>query len=270
MYGRNNDELQLPMDTQVGFINKLSVADFRAKLNDGETKINGKPPLFVFANHDNPRVLNRYAGGEENPAIAKLIATILLSPRDVALFYYGQELGMTDNPPKRIEDVQDPIGKLGWPKEKGRDGERTPMQWTNGFDAGFSKAQRPWLPINPNYKSINVATEQSKPDSILNYYKKLIALRKDNAQLREGEFALIDPDNTNVLSFIRKTADGKAVLVSCNFTAQSQTLSFDLQSQGIQGKHLRTLAASFANANPADVSHVTLPSHGSYVGQIEP
>ena len=270
MYGRNNDELHLPMDTQLGFINKLSASEFRARLNDGETEINGNTPLFVFANHDNPRVLDRYAGGKEDPAIAKLIATILLSPRDVALFYYGEELGMTDNPPKRIEDVRDPVGKLGWPKDKGRDGERTPMQWTNGFDAGFSKAQRTWLPINPNYKRVNVASELSKPDSILNYYKKMIALRKQNPQLRDGEFALVDPDNSNVLSFVRKTADGKAVLITCNFTARPQTPSLHLQSQGIQGKHLRTLASSFANANPADVSHMTLPPHGSYVGQVEP
>ena len=270
MYGKNNDELQLPMDTQVGFINKLRIAEFRAKLNDAETKINGLPALLVFANHDNPRVLNRYADGQEDPEISKLIATILLTPGGAALIYYGQELGMTDNPPKRIEDVRDPIGKLGWPKEKGRDGERTPMQWTNGIDAGFSTAQRPWLPINPNFKTINVAAEESQPNSVLSYFKKLIQLRKDSAQLRSGEFVLINPDNNNVLSFVRKTADGNAVLISCNFSAQPQTLSLDLQSHGIQGKHLRTLASSFPNASPPDISHVTLPAHGSYVAQIEP
>ncbi len=270
MYGKNNDELQLPMDTQVGFINKLSVAEFHAKLNDAETKINGQPALLVFANHDNPRVLNRYADGKEDPAVSKLIATILLAPGGAALIYYGQELGMTDNPPKRIEDVQDPIGKLGWPKEMGRDGERTPMQWTDGVDAGFSTAQRPWLPINPNFKRINAAAEENQPGSVLNYFKRLIQLRKDNAQMRSGEFALVNRDNNDVLSFVRKTSDGNAVLIACNFTARSLAVSFDLQSQGIRGKHLRTLASSFANANPSDVSHVTLPAHASYIAQVEP
>ena len=73
MYGRNRDELQLPMDTQLGFTNHLSVADFRSKLEEAETKLNGNVPLFVFENHDNPRSLNRYAEGTRNPALAKLL-----------------------------------------------------------------------------------------------------------------------------------------------------------------------------------------------------
>ena len=119
MYGAKNDELQLPMDTQLGFLNKLSAPDFRSMLTDAETNLEGNPPLFVFENHDNRRLIDRYGDGVHNDAIARLLATLLLTPRDAALIYQGQELGMINHDATRKEDVKDPIGRLGWPKEKG-------------------------------------------------------------------------------------------------------------------------------------------------------
>jgi alpha-glucosidase len=271
MYGRNNDELQLPMDTQLGFTNHFSVPDFRSKLSDAETKINGNVPLFMFENHDNSRSINRYGDGKHDAAIARLLATMLLTPRDAALIYYGEELGMMDNPPKRKEDVRDPKGITGWPKDKGRDGERTPMPWNAGVDAGFSKAKSTWLPVNPDYKTVNVASEQRNPDSLLNYYKTLIRLRKENPQLRDGDLILVDEKNNNVLSYVRKTDDGKAVLVTLNFTATPQTVGFDLHGQGVHGKHVKTLIASFPESGQSnDLGRIHLPAYGAYVGQVEP
>jgi alpha-glucosidase len=256
MYGPANDELQLPMDTQLGFINRLSVPEFRQKLTDAETKIDGHVPLFVFENHDNHRSLNRYAAGRRNVAVAKLLATVLLTPRDSALVYYGEELGMMDYGPLRKADVRDPIGITGWPKEKGRDGERTPMQWNADTDAGFSTAPKPWLPLNPDYKTVNVAAEERDPDSIFNYYKALIRLRKQNPQLRDGEFVLIDAKNDHVLSFLRKTPDGKAVLVAINFTNSPQTVPH----------RARTILASFKASH--DSTQIKLPPYGAYIGEV--
>ncbi len=271
MYGRNNDELQLPMDTQLGFTNHLSAPDLRKKLDDAETNINGNIPLFVFENHDNSRSINRYSDGKHDAAVARLLATMLLTPRDVALIYYGEELGMVDNPPKRIEDVKDPVGRTGWPKNKGRDGERTPMQWNAGVDAGFSDAKSPWLPVGPNYKTVNVAAEEKEPNSLLNYYKALIRLRKENPQLRDGDFVPLDQNNSNVLSYLRKTNDGKAVLVTLNLTPTPQTVGFDLQAQGVAGKHARRVLASFPESSQSsDLRRITLPAYGAYVGQVEP
>jgi alpha-glucosidase len=271
MYGRNNDELQLPMDTQLGFTNHWSVPDFRKKLEDAETRLNGNVPLFMFENHDNPRSLNRYGDGKHNAAIARLLATLLLTPRDAALVYYGEEIGMVDHDPTRKEDVRDPVGRTGWPKEKGRDGERTPMQWDAGFDAGFSTAKATWLPVGSDYKTVNVAAEEKESDSLLNYYKKLIQLRKENPQLRDGDFVPIDQANNNVLSYLRKTKDGKAVLVSLNFTASDQTVNVNLSSKGLSGKHAKTIQASYANAGATnDLSHIALPPYGAYLAQVEP
>jgi alpha-glucosidase len=267
MYGRNRDELQLPMDTQLGFEKHLSVADVRSKLSDAETKINGNVPLLVFSNHDNPRAINRFGDGTHDAAIARLLATLLLTPRDAALLYYGEEIGMVTTPPKRKEDVRDPIGKLGWPKNKGRDGERTPMQWNSEVDAGFSTAKQTWLPVAPDYKTVNVAAEEQKPDSLLNYYKALIRLRKENSQLRTGDFILVDTANDNVLSYIRKTNDGQAVLVSLNFTPNPQTVNI----QGIKGTHLKKLIASYsAPGQGISLHEIKLPAYGSLIAQIEP
>ncbi|MBV9154768.1 MAG: alpha-glucosidase [Acidobacteriaceae bacterium] len=271
MYGRNNDELQMPMDTQLGFTNHFSVADFRRKLADAETKLNDNVPLFMFENHDNARSINRYGDGTHDAAIARLLATILLTPRDSALIYYGEEIGMVNHTPTRVEDVRDPVGRTGWPKDKGRDGERTPMQWNAGFDAGFSTAKTTWLPVGNDYKAVNVAAEESDSNSLLSYYKKLIQLRKENAQLRDGDFIAVDESNNSVLSYLRKTKDGKAVLVSLNFTASPQAVTIDINGKGVSGKHVKTVLASYANAGDTnDLSKVSLPPYGAYVGQVEP
>jgi alpha-glucosidase len=269
MYGRNRDELQLPMDTQLGFTNKLSVATFRSKLQDAETKINGNVPLFVFENHDNPRSINRYGDGKHDSEIARLLAALLLTPRSAALVYYGEELGMVNNDPKRKEDVKDPIGKIGWPKEKGRDGERTPMQWNADTDAGFSVASKTWVPVAPDYKTVNVSAESKDRNSLLNYYKKLIRLRKRNVQLRDGDYIAIDESNQSVLSFLRKTADGKAAVVSLNFTAEAQTVHLDLAPQGMKTTRAKLLLASYPDASgSSDLTQLTIPPYGAYVGEL--
>lgn len=263
LYGAKQDELQLPMDLQLGFANKLSVANVRNLLDDAENKIGANVPLFVFDNHDNSRSLNRYGDGTHNPALAKLLATLLLTPRDSALLYYGQEIGMVDHVPTSIDQVQDPKGRRSWPKDKGRDAERTPMQWNSGPQAGFSKNPQTWLPVGNDYKAVNVAAQQNDPDSILTYYKKLIQMRKSNPQLREGDFVAVDTSNNSVLSFLRKTKDGEAVLVSLNLTQSPQTVTLNLKNRG------KVLLSSFEIQNPSmDLKKIDLPAYGAVIGQL--
>ena len=264
MYGANNDELQLPMDTQFGFVNRLSVPEFRAKLRDAETQLGGNIPLLVLENHDNPRSLNRYGtNGQPNPAIGKMLAALLLAPRDAALIYYGEEIGMVNHDPKRKEDVKDPIGRTGWPKQKGRDGERTPMEWSAGPNAGFSTAKTTWLPVAPDHKTINVAVEESDPNSLLGFYKALLRLRKEDAALRAGDFALADQSNDSVLSWTRKAADGETVLVALNFTSQPQTVHNGSGSA-------RAILSSFLKPGTvSDLKNLTLPAYAAYIGRVQ-
>src|ERR1700728_117729 len=179
MYGPNNDELDLPMDMEVGFINRFDVNMFRPRINEGETGIGGDEPLFVFDNYDNIR-WDRYVTADHKDDVGRVIAAVLFASRDTAMMYYGDEIGMVTTPPTSKEDVKDPIGITGWPKEKGRDGERTPMQWNDGPDAGFSPAGvKTWLPVPPGYSTANVAAEEHEPNSMLRWYEQIIALKKD-------------------------------------------------------------------------------------------
>ena len=131
-YGAHSDELQMPMDFLFATVNRLSAPEFRQQIATVDSA--GGWPVYVISNHDMPRSYVRYGDGQHNDAIAKLMAGLYLTLRGTPILYYGEEIGMENHDPKRREDVKDPIGKLGWPEEKGRDGERTPMQWTDGAE----------------------------------------------------------------------------------------------------------------------------------------
>jgi len=279
MYGADNDELQLPMDMEVGFINSFDVDKFRERINDAETKIGGDEPLFVFDNHDNPRWDRYQPSATSNPAygygphhddIGRMLAAVLFASRDTAMFYYGDEIGMVTTPPTRKQDVKDPIGITGWPKEKGRDGERTPMQWDAGPDAGFSNDHtKTWLPIPPTYKTVNVAEAEKDPNSLLHWYEQLIQMKKQDPALAEGEEIMLNTSDNNVLSWLRKDSNGDAVVVACNFTDQPQTVHLDVSAQGIQGTHATTLLKSPGAADPTSLQSVQLGPYGVYIGKVE-
>jgi alpha-glucosidase len=245
--GAAQDELQLPMDLLLGFATSThyTAEHFRKYIGEAETELGGAQPLFVFDNHDNVRSIDRFGDGVHNVAIAKGIAALLLTTKATAMTYYGAEIGMPTTPPKRREDVKDPIGITGWPKEKGRDGERTPMQWTPGPQAGFSTNPHTWLPIPPDYKTINVEVESANPESLLNWYKHLIALRRDNASLRDGGFVMLQKDNPDVLSYLRTGVNGsEPVVVAINMSGRPQPMSLDLTPAGVSGTSADTLLST--------------------------
>ena len=268
--GKAHNELQLPMDMQVGFIDRLDVNEFRTKINQAETELDGYMPLFVFDNHDNDRSWNRYGDAQHDAAIARIVAAILLTTRSADLMYYGQEIGMVTTPPKTLAEVKDPDGIRGWPKYKGRDGERTPMQWDSGKNAGFSTAAKTWLPIPASYKTVNVQVESGEPDSLLNWYKHLLTMRAENPALRDGQNIMVDTSNPDVLSYLRKIPGaGPSVLVAMNFTDESHTLSYNLQAQGIQSTHATALLADQGVEKDVDLNHVTLPPFAVFIGAVQ-
>jgi len=266
MYGpADKPEFQLPMDTQVGMIDKLDVETFRAKLSDVETQIGDNTPLLLFDNHDNPRLGERYGDGVHDTEIQRVLSTVLFASRGAALFYYGDEIGMKTTPPTRKEDVKDPIGITGWPKEKGRDGERTPMQWDASANAGFSTAT-PWLPVPPSAAAINVQAEENDLNSLLAWYRSLIRLKKTNPALAQGENVMLDTGNTKVLSWLRQAPGAPAVVVSVNFTAEPQTVSLSISGSG--GK-TRTLLKTPGAADPAWLGQFQLGPFGVYIGEVQ-
>jgi len=268
--GTKRDELNLPMDMQVGFANKLDANLLRQRISDAETKIHGSQPLFVFDNHDNPRSWDRYGDGVHNDAIARIIATLLLTTRATALMYYGEEIGMSTTPPARKEEVKDPIGITGWPREKGRDGERTPMQWDSSKNAGFSTSGTTWLPVTANYIGRNVKEQESDPNSLLNWYKQLISMRKTNPALRDGEMVMLDETNPSALSYLRKGVNGSpSVLVSVNLSGQPQTVTLNPENYGEHRQKAGTLLTNADSLKQQSSLTITLPPFSSWVGSLQ-
>ena len=270
MYGKHNDEIQLPMDFQIGDVNKLSATEFRKLLEEVDRNAAGGQPNYFFSNHDQPRQWDRYGDGVHNDQIAKLMAALLLTTRATPLMYYGEEIGMRTTTPSRVEDVQDPIGKIGWPEEKGRDGERTPMQWDTSKNAGFTTSDRPWLPIPASAAEYNVEVESRNPDSILSFYKRLLALRRDNPALRNGSYVPVDRENPFVLAFLRKNAgQEEAVVVVLNMSGEARTIDLNLAHEDIRGKSAKSLlAAPQIAADSLVLNRFTIPAFGVFVGTV--
>ena len=264
-YGEHNNELQMPMDFMFSRVDKLSPPEFRRQI--GAVDSAGGWPVFVISNHDIPRSYLRYGDGQHNDQIAKLMATLYLTLRGTPIMYYGEEIGMTNNDPTRKEDVKDPIGRTGWPNEIGRDGERTPMQWSAEENAGFSKS-KPWLPVSPAYTTHNVASELKDSSSVLQAYRQLLSLRHKNPALLDGEYIAVNESDANVLSYVRKYKD-QAVLVVLNMSGQKQDASFDLTSQGFTGKSAHTLFNSAGKgSDDSALSHMSLEPFSAYVGSL--
>ncbi len=271
MYGANADEVHLPMDFQIADVNQLSAPKFRKLFAEVEANPANGWPEYFFSNHDQVRQWERYGDGVHNEQIAKLMAVLELTPRGTPQMYYGEELGMRTTEPKRKEDVRDPIGITGWPKEKGRDGERTPMQWTAAIpNAGFTAAGvTPWLPVPPSARTVNVQTESADKNSLLNFYKDLLKLRHTEPALLHGDYTTINPNDEHVFSFLRHVPGQKHerdVLVALNMSGQSQSVHFMLPDESRTSRTAKVLQSNYMKQTGSlNLDSVVLPPFGAVV-----
>ena len=225
---------------------KLDLLDLKNNFEERQLNLHNKGWDALFWNdHDLPRVISRWGNDNKYRAeSAKMFGTLLHFMQGTPYIYQGEELGMTNvsfddiNDYKDIETINmydDRISKGYKIKEImnsiqhiGRDNARTPMQWNNKLNAGFSE-NKPWIKVNPNYKEINVENQINDQDSILNYYKKLIYFRRFSKYkdlIRDGGFELIDKNNSQIFSYKRIDKD-KMLLVICNFTNSILNYSYD-------------------------------------------
>ncbi len=191
---------------------------------------------IFLSNHDNPRIVSNF--GDDSSAnrvpSAKLLETMILTLKGTPFLYQGDELGMTDYPFKKIEEFDDIEVKNGYKAEvltgkvtaedyianlrkTSRDNSRTPMQWDDTANGGFTTAKKPWLAVNPNYAGINAQQELADPDSIYHYVQKAIALRKNSPALIYGDYKDLDPQNENVFAYTR-TLGSEKYLILLNFS----------------------------------------------------
>lgn len=202
---------------------------------------NGWNALFV-ENHDIPRVVSTL--GNDNEYLkesAKAFATIYFLQKGTPFIYQGQELGMTNIKFESIDDYDD-VSTINTYNEKisqgiskkkalsyawatSRDNSRTPMQWNNSKNAGFTEGT-PWLKLNENYKEINVESEKNDENSVLNFYKKLIKLRKENETLIYGVYDLILEDDERIYAYTRTLNDEKFLIIG-NLTDENANYSYE-------------------------------------------
>ncbi|MGJ5700895.1 glycoside hydrolase family 13 protein [Staphylococcus equorum] len=222
---------------------KFDVKAYKDVLNRWQKKLEdiGWNALFI-ENHDQPRRVSTWGDDERFwYESATSHAVVYFLQQGTPFIYQGQEIGMTNYPFESVETFNDVavVNEYNIVKAQGgdltellnkhkmenRDNSRTPMQWTNGINGGFSEHE-PWFPVNPNYTEINVSSQQQDSNSILNFYKSLIQLKKSHDIFTYGTFNLIDAENEHVFAYIREL-DGKRVLVVGNLTDKSTTLEFN-------------------------------------------
>lgn len=169
-------------------------------------------PTWTLSNHDFPRHISRYARGGDAEARARVAAVMLLTLRGTPFIYYGEEIGMRDAE-IAADGKRDPVG---------RDGCRSPMQWSDAPNGGFSTSDKTWLPCG-DFKTVNVARQLSDPHSMLSLYRRLIKLRKSTPALVEGSYRESDNAPEDCLVFRRDTPT-QHLVVALNFSAEPREI----------------------------------------------
>ena len=223
-------------------LEKCTLAQFKESFTKWDKSFAEKGWIAIYlSNHDQSRFINRY--GSDKPAFkdysAKLLNTFILSMRGTPYTYYGDELGMTNIGFTKIEQYKD-IAAINGYKKAASDGEdldhylkklnllsrdngRTPMQWDDTNNAGFS-SETPWLPVHENHTTVNVATQQNDHNSVLNHFRKMVALRKDNLLLVYGNYEIIQEEHPTIYAYSR-TLDDEKMTVLLNFSESESSIS---------------------------------------------
>ncbi|MDT4208699.1 glycoside hydrolase family 13 protein [Staphylococcus haemolyticus] len=231
---------------------QFDVKSYKEVLNRWQKRLEGIGWNALFIeNHDQPRSVSTWGNDKDYWfESATSHAVVYFLQQGTPFIYQGQEIGMTNYPFESIETFNDVAVRNEYQivKEQGgdvdqlldkyrmenRDNSRTPMQWNNSTNGGFTEG-KPWFPVNPNYKDINVAHQLEDEHSVLNFYKKLIQLKKSHDIYMYGQFDLIDAENENVFAYTRQL-EGKTVVVAGNLTDKqsSLTLPFDIEEDAIK------------------------------------
>jgi alpha-glucosidase len=263
--GNGNDELHLVFNFPLMRTERITPSHIRRNQKERLTQLDILPlkgwPCNTLGNHDCSRIHTRYGDKQHDAALARLHAALVLTLKGTPFLYNGEEIGMTDYMLTDISEVKDTMGSwyyhaivtdMGVHPEEAmqrtaamtRDKNRTPMQWSNNPNAGFSPSHvATWLPVNPNYKNgINVRDQQHNPSSLLNYYKHLLQVRKNSSALVGGEYIPLNNTAKDYFTFIRKS-EKQTVLVVLNFSSKKLELDFS-RTREIKGHDLQILFSS--------------------------
>ena len=231
---------------------KYDFKEFKNIMIKWQEELQGKAWNSLFlGNHDQPRSVSRF--GNDNPVYretsAKMLATCIHMMQGTPYVYQGEELGMTNIYFDKLEDYRD-IESINYFKEftesglmtpehmmkclmlRSRDNARTPMQWDDSKQAGFTEGE-PWIKVNPNYKKINAAQQLEDPDSVFHYYQKLIRLRKEKEIIVYGEFEPLYREDEQIFAYTRK-GDQEKLLTVCNFSDKNAEVEVPEEFKGAE------------------------------------
>ena len=248
--GDGNDELHLVFNFPLMRTEKLTPAHIRKNQKERTARLDKLPTrgwaCNTLGNHDCSRIYTCFGDGLHDAELARVNAALVLTLRGTPFFYNGEEIGMTDyiiTDPTKLRDTMaswyyeqlvgelnvDPIEAAQRAGEMTRDKNRTPMQWSNAINGGFCPPNvEAWLPVNPNYaEGINVKEQQDQPESILNYYKRLVRVRKQNPALTEGEYKPVHEKAEDYVAFLRFTQE-QSILVALNYSPNHHELKFSV------------------------------------------
>ncbi|MDC7288589.1 alpha-glucosidase [Blautia schinkii] len=229
---------------------KIDLVELKEVLTKWQVSLMGKAwNSLYWCNHDQPRMLSRMGNDSSKyrEISAKMLATCLHMMQGTPYVYQGEELGMTNVPFETLEDfrdiesinayhelvgggVLDAEDMMRFLRYKSRDNARTPVQWDDSENAGFTTGT-PWIMVNPNYKEINAKEQLSREDSVFHYYQKLIALRHSNDIIVYGAYELLLPDDPAIYAYTRTLGDEK-LLVICNFKKEEQSFTMPEEFSG--------------------------------------
>jgi len=281
-YGDGSNELHLAFNFPLMKTEDLTPEHIRANQKQRLSELpEGAWPCNTLGNHDSPRVYSRYGDGEYDDRLARLSLALILTLRGTPFLYNGEEIGMTnlivddfnqlrDTLALRMHDLA--VEKIGMPPEQAfelvrhesRDTCRSPMQWDNAPNAGFSPAGvETWLPVNGNYaEGVNVAEQQNDPDSMLSFYKRMLAIRKRTPALVAGDYTALHEAAEDYVAFLRSTSE-QTCLVVLNFSENAHTLSFDLD-----GETASLVFSSEAREDADDLSGLEIAPFEAYVAEL--
>jgi len=211
------DEMHLPFNFFLAQVPALAAGAFRRAVDEIERAVGTRWPSLVLNNHDIERSCDRLDGDPD--AVARVLAMLLLTLRGSPFIYYGEEIGMRTQPPATLADVRDPVGRTFWPKYKGRDGVRRPMQWDGSAGSGFTGGT-PWLPLASDAGERHVAAQASDPTSLLTFYRTLLRARSTSRALKQGEYRTIT-SRAEVFAYERRH-DRDVKLIVLNMSSEAR------------------------------------------------
>jgi alpha-glucosidase len=233
-------------------VRRLTPAHIRANQAERLAELPpGAWPCNTLGNHDTPRVWGRCGDGVHDAELARLHLALMLTLKGTPFLYNGEEIGMADLELANLGQLRDTTalnryrtmtGKLGMPPQQAlkavtaitRDRCRSPLQWSGEPNAGFCPPDvPPWLPVNPNYATgVNVACQEGDPHSLLNFYRRMLRLRRTTPALIAGDYQPLLPQSEACLAFLRHdAAAGQTCLVVLNFSGENQTVIFHLDAR---------------------------------------